>query len=425
MFRLKSRYKDHVGGKRIFLPILSAFIVLCYLAAFAWYFVYGFGDGQDLDEDTGDLPAITYFASPPAPSPVIMIRENVSDIAQNIPPAVKVRGLYVAAWFASEARMAHYIEICDTTEINALVIDVKDDLGQITFVTDTEGLSGTSVNIIHDIERTILTLKNHGIYTIARIVCFNDPVWSSAHPELAIHNTMGELWRDGRGNTWLDPYNTDSWDYIAAVSREAARIGFDEIQLDYVRFPSDGNLGAIDYGSAGATKSKAEIISEFVAYIRAVLAEEGVRLSADVFGIIAISNVDAENIGQDMGLLLNSADYLCPMIYPSHFANKRQNGTGQIINDVLFEAPDLEPYDVVYNILLGVSDHLDADSVQAVIRPYLQDFTASYLDEGYYQVYTAAQVLEQINAVYDAGFDEWIIWNHISVYSEDAFEAVD
>lgn len=421
----RKRNTVHPGKKRILLPVLSALIVLCYLVVFIWYFVYGFGSKQDPDGYAGEPPAAVIPAPIVFPSPETTAGDDAADASVSFAPAVKVKGLYVTAWYAGiDDKVAHYIELCDTTEINALVIDFKDDEGQVTSVTGAEGLSETSVYIIPDIERLVSALKSRGIYTIARIACFKDPVWSRLHPELAICNTVGEPWKDNRGYSWLNPYSKAAWDYIAAVSLEAARIGFDEIQLDYVRFPSDGNIRSIDYGAAGTEKPKTQIISEFVAYIRSVLAKEGVRLSADVFGIIAISDVDSESIGQDIELLLKSADYLCPMIYPSHFANKNQNGTGQIINDVLFEAPDMEPYKVVYNILLGVADHIDSNAEQAGVRPYLQNFTADYLGEGYYQVYDAEQVLEQIKAVYDAGFDEWIIWNHNGVYSEDAFMTI-
>jgi hypothetical protein len=208
---------------------------------------------------------------------------------------------------------------------------------------------------------------------------------------------------------------------------EAARIGFDEIQLDYVRFPADGRLSEIDYGPAGEAQSRIEVINEFVAYIRENMAKVGLRTSADVFGIIALSDRDGAHIGQDLQLLLSSLDSICPMIYPSHFANRRQNGTGQNINGILFEAPDTEPYEVIYHTLQHVRRHVDRhananpDVEQAVIRPYLQDFTASYLGEGFFIPYGAEEVRAQIQAVYDAGFEEWILWNHVSRYSEDAF----
>ena len=424
MFNRNNEKTGRQGGKRRRLPVFSIVLVLCYLVVFIWFLINGFGKGeQDLDEDPNEPVAVTSFVTPDMELLYITPPDTDVKTDEDPPPAVKVKGLYVSAWRAGMAdRMDRFMELCETTEINALVIDVKDDLGQITFITETQGLSGTSTFIIPDIDRLVLNMKNRGIYTIARVVCFKDPAWSSKHPQYAIQTSWGELWEDRGGVSWLDPYKTEVWDYLAAVCMEAARVGFDEVQLDYVRFPADGRLSDISYGTAGEEKTKPEIINEFVLYIRDMLAEKNVRLSADVFGIIAISNRDAQIIGQDLSLLLHSMDSICPMIYPSHFANKNQNGIGQIINGVLFEAPDLEPYEVVYNILLEFKRHLDADSDNAIIRPYLQDFTASYLGDDYYQDYNAAQVLEQIKAVNDAGFDEWILWNHISVYSEDAFE---
>jgi hypothetical protein len=336
-------------------------------------------------------------------------------------PSIRVKGLYVTAWSAGmEDRLAHYIELCDTTEINALVIDVKDDRGQITFLNAIEGAEKASFNIIPDIDGTMALLKEHGIYTIARLVCFKDPLWSRQHPGLAIRSARGGAWKDGGGVTWLDPYSRAAWEYLAEVALEAARLGFDEVQLDYVRFPANGNLKDMDYGRAGSEQTKAEVIVEFLQYMRAALEGTDVRLSADIFGITAINSGDYEEIGQDMELMMRSADYICPMVYPSHFANKRQNGVGQVINGQLFEAPDTQPYDVVYNSLVQVARRVEG--TRAGIRPYLQDFTASYLGGGYYQTYTAQQVREQIQAVYDAGVGEWILWNAAGTYSEEALE---
>jgi hypothetical protein len=265
-------------------------------------------------------------------------------------------------------------------------------------------------------EQLLALLKEHDIYTIARLVCFKDPLRARLNPELAIMDKSGQTWTDRSGVAWLNPYNTDSWEYLATLAKEAAKIGFDEIQLDYVRFPADGSLDQIDYGIEAIDKSKAEIISEFIKYIRAELDTTSARLSADVFGIIAVSRGDFEGIGQDLDLMFLDLDSVCPMIYPSHFANDRQNGIGQIINGVLFERPDLDPYGVVYNILIMTKNRIPDDESHAVVRPYLQAFTASYLGSGYYQVYGALEVIEQINAVYDAGFEEWILWNHSGRY---------
>jgi len=403
-------------------PILSVILILCYAAFSVWFLTKKPQEAPE-PEDYPDFQTVVIFPEHTDPLPLGdgSGLAGAGDIIE-MPPAVKVRGMYYSAYrVAEQGSIAHFIEFSKASEINAIVIDVKNDSGEITFVTETEMLSETCRAIVSDMEGVVAELKNNGIYTIARVVCFKDPVWSRKHPDVAIQNSWGERWSDRGGISWLDPYKTGAWDYITAVCLEAARVGFDEVQLDYVRFPADGNLNEIDYGAAGAAKIKPVIIGEFVSYLRGMLAREGVRLSADVFGIIAVSNTDANNIGQDLGILLPNTDSICPMIYPSHFANKKQNGTGSIVNGVLFEAPDLKPYDVVFNILVETRRHLTEDEGQAVIRPFLQDFTSSYLGEGYYQKYTAQQVLEQIEAVYDAGFEEWILWNHYSNYSEDAF----
>ena len=392
---------------------LAGAAAICLLAACALLFgaKYILGDSWDT------------LIHRPKPETTTQAPASIEATTVPIPKASspQVKGLYVTAWSAGmEDRLAHYIELCDTTEINALVIDVKDDRGQITFLNSIEGAAQASSGIIPDIEHMLALLKAHGICAIARLSCFKDPLWSRLHPELAISNARGTPWKDADGVTWLDPYKEASWAYLAAIAREAARLGFDEIQLDYVRFPTAGNLKDIDHGSAGNEKTKAEAIAGFLRHVRAALADTGARLSVDIFGITAIHRGDYEDIGQDPAVLAGIADCVCPMVYPSHFANKRQNGVGQIINETLFEAPDLQPYDVVKITLLLLRNSLSAGAKSAGIRPWLQDFTASYLGAGYFQEYTAEQVREQIQAVYDAGFSEWILWNASGIYSEEA-----
>jgi len=339
-----------------------------------------------------------------------------------MPDPVKVKGLYVSNWTAGNpARLEHFIGLCDATELNALVIDVKDDEGHLSFMSDIVHNSKAETNILKNPEELVSTLREHNIYSIARIVCFKDPIRSAEHPEHAIKNTNGNLWKDTNGNTWLNPYNQGAWDYLVSVAKEAAKLGFDEVQFDYVRFPTDGNIKEIDYGDIIYEKDKTEAIGEFLDYARKNLRQDKIYVSADVFGIIPVSQVDSMTIGQDLEIMAKSADSLCPMIYPSHYANKRQNGEGQVINGKLFEAPDRQPYEVIYNTLMLIKYRTDYIKDSAVIRPYLQDFTAYYLGAGYYLEYTSTQVREQIQAVYDAGFEEWILWNASNVYSEGAF----
>ena len=203
------------------------------------------------------------------------------------------------------------------------------------------------------------------------------------------------------------------------ISKEVADIGFMEIQYDYVRFPTDGNVKTIDYGNIANEMSKAEAISGFLAYAKEELKPYGVDVSADIFGIVPIVEGDYEQIGQDLEMISKDIDYICPMVYPSHYANAAQNGIGQEVNGILYKYPDLEPYGVVYNTLVVTKEKLEASNAKANVRPYLQDFTAPWLGKGNYQIYGGRQVRQQIQAVYDAGFEEWILWNPGNVYSTD------
>jgi len=406
--------------------IVAIIIVLAFVAAFFIYnisvankknarIVSSRGDIKDIDiidSDSGDID----------------IKNEIEELEYDLgprmlPDPVAAKGVYISGWTAgNNEKLNRFIELCETTDINSLIIDIKNDEGQITFLSYMSRNSMAATSIIKNPGEIVSLLKSHEIYTIARIVCFKDPIRSIETPEFAIKDKDGNLWKDTNGNTWLNPYETGAWDYLIEVAKEAAELGFDEIQFDYVRFPTDGNILNIDYGDIIHEKSKTEAIGEFLKYARRKLWNDKVYISADVFGIIAVSQSDGAIIGQDLWTMAQYVDYLCPMIYPSHYANKRQNGQGQVINGILFEAPDMKPYEVIYNTMLLIKASLSDLKSCAVIRPYLQDFTAAYLGSGYYQTYSAKQVREQIQATYDAGFEEWIMWNASNIYTDSAFK---
>jgi hypothetical protein len=322
--------------------------------------------------------------------------------------------------------MENFIDLIATTELNTIVLDVKEEHGHITFLTDNELISGTARDLIPDIEDLLDEMKQYDIYTIARVVCFKDPIRASRYPQHAMQDSQGNQWRDRSGTMWINPYDRANWEYIAEICLEAARLGFDEIQLDYVRFPVEGDLSDINHGQAGEEQTRAEVIAEFAGFIRDTMHQVGVRVSADIFAISGLSDRDSELLGQNVTLLLPNLDAISPMIYPSHFANEGTgafgNGVGSIINGVLFTRPALEPYGVVYNTLAHFSRLMDHDDPgQAVMRPFLQNSTDDFLGEGFFMPYGADEVLAQIQAVYDAGFDQWLLWNNVSIYSEDAF----
>jgi hypothetical protein len=316
----------------------------------------------------------------------------------------------------SSKKVEHYVEVANTTEINAYVVDIKDDDGYVGYESQVPEVQENGTwKKKYNPDSVLKAFHDNDIYVIGRLVVYKDPVYSVKRPDLAIKNINGGLWKDNNGLTWLNPYNKDNWDYTISIAKEAIAKGFDEIQFDYIRFPSDGKAKQMDF--TGIEQEKYEAICDFLAYAKEQITE--VPISADVFGIIMESPKDTERIGQYLEFVGKDIDYISPMVYPSHYAY------GQIVNKVKFEAPDLEPYAVVYNTLLKGKERIaQAGEYKANVRPYLQDFTASWLKprdgKKMYQDYGAEQVKQQIKAVYDAGYEEWILWDASNTYHEEA-----
>jgi len=329
---------------------------------------------------------------------------------------VKVKALYLTGWtVGSSKKVEHYVELANTTEINAYVVDIKDDDGYVGYESQVPEVQANGTwKKKYDPDKVLKEFHDNDIYVIGRLVVFKDPVYSVKRPDLAIKSKSGGLWKDNNKLTWLNPFNKETWDYTISIAKEAVAKGFDEIQFDYVRFPSDGKAKDMDF--TGIEKERYEAICEFLAYAKEQIPE--VPISADVFGIILESPKDTERIGQYLEYVGKDIDYISPMVYPSHYAY------GQIVNNVKFEVPDLEPYAVVYNTLVKGRDRIaQVPDYKAKVRPYLQDFTASWLKKNgkkMYQEYGAEQVRQQIQAVYDAGYDEWILWDAGNTYHEEA-----
>ncbi|WP_320053613.1 putative glycoside hydrolase [uncultured Acetobacteroides sp.] len=325
-----------------------------------------------------------------------------------------VKGLYLSGWSAGNPSvLRHFVELANRTEINAYVIDVKEDDGRLSYPSQVKEVNkiGSWVKK-YDPATIIAELHRNHIRAIGRIVCFKDPILPVKRPDLALKDRSGKVWKDNDGMPWLNPYNKGCWRYLVSIAKEAVALGFDEIQFDYVRFTQNGDLSTVDFGRSKQPRYAA--INGFLAYARQQLPH--VVLSADVFGIICESAGDTEGIGQYLELVGKDMDFLSPMIYPSHYA------CGQEVNEVAFPIPDLDPYGVVYNALCKTRSRVaPVKGYRATIRPYLQDFTASYLKPGTFQTYGAEQVRQQIKAVYDAGYQSWLFWNINGEYSEAAF----
>lgn len=323
-------------------------------------------------------------------------------------PPVNVKGIYLTGWKAGqEKEFEKLLELADKTEINAMVIDVKDNNGRMTYRSDLPMVEeiGANSERIPDIDTLLKTLKQRNIYAIARVVAFEDPILAKNRPEWSIKTKSGNLWTTRKGLGWVDPYNRDVWDYIVDIAEEAAQKGFNEIQFDYVRFPSDGNLKNIIYPSNDG-KSRVETISNFLDYANKRLKPFGVYTSADVFGLVTTA-VDDMLIGQTLEELAKHVDYISPMVYPSHY----YSGSYGLTN------PNGAPYETVYRSLSDAVKRLEKmKGSKAEIRPWLQDFTMGLPPYGH------REVRAQINATYDVGLSQWILWNPANNYTVKALE---
>lgn len=319
---------------------------------------------------------------------------------------VPVKGIYISSWIAgSQELFAKQVALVDRTEINAMVIDVKDATGYVSYDSDVALADelGLEEHRIKDIDALMATLREHGIVPIARIVAFNDPKLAAARPEWGVQHKDGGLWKDAKGASYTNPYNRHVWEYLLDLAEDAADRGFREIQWDYVRFPSDGKISDAVY--PGRDRSKEDEIAAFLAYSRARLEKKGVWVSADVFGL-TVHVRDDLGIGQRIEKVARSVDIVSPMVYPSHY----YSGVYNIKN------PNGEPYEVIKNAMADSGRRLSGTG--AIVRPWLQDFSL-----GKVYLYGVEQVRAQIQAVEEQGYVEWILWDPSVKYTEGALRA--
>lgn len=357
----------------------------------------------------------------------ILSGETAAPKKERIP--VKVRGIYLSAYMAGSSQaMEKVLGQLKDTELNAVVIDVKDDEGHVTFQMDSPIVQevGSCVNYISDIGSLLGALKEQGVYCIARIPAFRDPFLANAKPEWCLKKADGSIYRDRNNLAWVNPYKKEVWEYLLEIAEEAGRAGFDEIQFDYIRFCTEKGMDQVVFQEEDTEgKSRQEIILEFTDFAYGRLKDRGLFVSADVFGAVIHSSQDGQAVGQDYREMAKRLDYICPMVYPSHYGN----------GNFGIPCPDTQPYETVYHALLdsvkvlsspaGSSQGEEAakgdsqglmgtDGIRGTVRPWLQDFTASYLPR--YIPYGPTQVREQIQAVYDAGYEEWILWSAAGNY---------
>ncbi|MBI2023823.1 putative glycoside hydrolase [Candidatus Giovannonibacteria bacterium] len=354
-----------------------------------------------------------FFFKTYAPAEYISAKseEFVEDLplppSRHLKTPIPVKGIYMTSWVAGTKNWRDkLINFVDKTEINTIVIDVKDYSGRISFEVSDPILVELEYTEkrISDIENLIEILHKKNIYVIGRISVFQDPHLAKKRPDLALKNKSGEVWSDRRGLMWVDPASSEVWDITVAISKEAERAGFDELNFDYIRFPSDGNIKDARYPFWDGKMKKSEVINNFFSYLNENLKDIGVPISADIFGMTTVTSNDL-NIGQVFEDAVKNFDYVSPMVYPSHFAKGFMG----------YKNPSEFPYEVIKKALDDArAKTLAIGQDPEKIRPWIQDFNLG-------TKYDSPMIKKEIKAVYDSGFSSWLSWDPSNQYTPEAY----
>ena len=321
-----------------------------------------------------------------------------------------VKALYVNAWAFGSSRLWSIVRLVDSTDINALVVDVKDDTGCLLYrseVPTARAIGAGACARTADVHARLDTLHAHGIYAIARIVVAKDPLLARGKPAWSVQSREGGLWYDRIGSAWVDAYNDSVWVYAGQLAREAIGLGFAEVQFDYVRFPDEprARMASAIFSARRSGESPRQSVRRHIRLLADMVRPLGAPVTFDVFGLTATVTDGDLGIGQVWEDFADVADVVLPMVYPSHYT---RGAFG-------FRSPNANPYRVVY---LALTDALARSRApnSAQIRPYLQAFTLGRR----LPRYSPAEIREQIRAAQDLGIDSWVLWNPRSVYQRAA-----
>ncbi len=394
-------------GVSIFIAFLFLFVL-----------IYAGLPGSNIEYVSGTVVNQT-TSTPPAPA--------IPEVPHVSTPAA-VKAIYMTSCVAATPSLrTNLVKLMDETEINSVVIDIKSFDGYLSFEPEDPALkSAIGGCFVRDMKDFLKTLHDHNIYVIGRVAAFQDALQVKNHPELAVKKATATstVWRDHKGIPWIDASARKHWDYLIAISKEAYAIGFDEINFDYIRFPSDGNMKDISYPWSG-DKKKSDVMRSFFEYLHARLEPTNIVMSADLFGMTT-TNSDDLNIGQILENALPYFDYIAPMVYPSHYPKGFMN----------FSDPNEHVYEIVNHSMKVAADRTVATTTKVPLpdsrigtstlyakpsfdvnklRPWLQD-------NNYPVPYTAEMVRAQIQATYDAGLNSWMLWNAGNRYTKAALE---
>ena len=324
-----------------------------------------------------------------------------------LPPTAKIKGLYVNAWAFGSQKLWQLVRLADETEINAFVVDVKDDTGCLLYpstVPTAELIGANRCVRAKDARARLDTLAAHDIYAIARIVVAKDPLLAERKAAWSVKDRVtGVLWRDRINSAWVDAYNDSVWIYSAQLAQEAARMGFQEVQFDYVRFPDEPRerMATAIFPAHRPGRTQREAVREHVALLKDRLKASGVPVTFDIFGLTASATGDL-GIGQVWEDFVSVADVVLPMVYPSHYY---RGAFG-------YAWPNGQPYRIVRSALTDALKRSEPLPGSVEIRPFLQAFTLGRR----LPRYTPFEIREQIRAVEDLGITSWVLWNPRSVY---------
>ena len=323
-----------------------------------------------------------------------------------------VKALYVNAWAFGSSKLAQLVRLADSTEINAFVVDVKDDTGCLLYpsdVTVAQQIGATKCVRTRDVKSRLDTLHAHGIYAIARIVVAKDPLLAEHRAHWSVQHRDGGLWRDRIGSAWVDAYNDSVWIYAAQLAEEAVRLGFAEVQFDYVRFPDEPKeaMALALFGARRRGETQREGVQAGIAILVNRIQPLGVPITFDIFGLTSSATGDL-GIGQVWEDFVTAADVVLPMIYPSHYYPGSYG----------LSRPNHEPYRIVRNALLEAIERSKPFANAATIRPYLQAFTLGRRKPRY----TPHEIREQIRAAEELGIETWVLWNPRSVYQRNSLK---
>src|SRR5437899_4205547 len=388
-------------------------LLLAALVTSRGLFAQGAVDSPAADSTVVDLrgaPAIT----PADQLKVLLHPVEIRYVQQEsvlLPATGSIKGLYVNAWAFGSPKVWQLVRLADETEVNAFVIDVKDDTGCLLYpssVPTAQQIGANQCVRAKDARARLDTIAAHGIYAIARIVVAKDPRLAEHKPEWSVQERgTGKLWRDRIDIAWVDAYNDSVWIYAAQLAEEAVHLGFNEVQFDYVRFPDEPKEAMAEavFAARKSGETQREGVQAGIAILTQRLQPLGIPVTFDIFGLTSSATGDL-GIGQVWEDFVTVADVVLPMVYPSHYY-KGSYGLAW---------PNGEPYRVVRNALSEALERSRPLARAATIRPYLQAFTLGRRKPRY----TPHEIREQIRAAEELGINTWVLWNPRSVYQRDS-----